>query len=744
VAELVRIPKRRRRSRLPWFARYVAVLVVAGALLAASATVGLRSMGELSGAVSTGPDAPVVLSPLSVRSYIYDREGNEIALLYADEDREAIKLEQVPAEVQASVLVVEDKDFYAHGGFNVRSTFRALFSNLEAGDIEQGGSTITQQLIKNSIVGNEQTFGRKAREAVLAVQLEDQMSKDDILERYLNTVYLGNGAYGVQAFAETYFNSTAGDLGWSEAALLTALIRNPVGYDPIRYPTLARQRRDLVATELLAAGKISQSESDVIDAEPLPTQLFSRARTTESAQLAGANYFSEEVKQQLLDLPELGATEQARYDSVFKGGLRVRTTYDPAAQGLAENAVATLPDKSGKFTAALASVDPATGAVRAVVGGTDFNETKFNNATQGWRQPGSSFKFFTLMAAFESGDVPDDSISGASPCRFPDPGSPKGVYVAKNSGRGGSTRSITSQTTSSSNCAFLRLAQSVGLDKVAAVANAMGITTLNPKVDDNGRSIIRQDDSYDPVEGPVPSDVLSMPIGSKEVHPLNMAAAFATAANGGVYHEPYFIESVSKPDGTIIYQHSDAGRQVVSSQTARLVTQVLVKNVTSGTGKRARLDDQEAAGKTGTTQENADVWFVGYTPYLSTAVWIGSPTDRAKVTLGGRTQFGADYPARIWNAFMEPAHRDLPPKDFPEATKTRRGTSIRYTNKVDKGGRARCVPRPAKPCPTRKTTTTVTPGASPPPPSPPSVVPPEPPPATTPPVTTPPTQRESG
>lgn len=677
--------------------RFLAVVLVGSVLTALLTSVLLVRVGGLTQAVSADAPPPIVLSPLATRSIIYDARGGEMAVLYAEEDREEVALSQVPERLQTAILAIEDRDFYQHQGVNVRSAFRALFRNFAAGDIEEGGSTITQQLIKNSLLGSEQTVSRKAREAVLALRLEEQMSKEQILERYLNTVYLGRGAYGVQAGAETYFGVGVEQVGWPEAALLTALIRNPVGYDPINYPDLARKRRALVARELRAQGKITPAVEAEINAAPLPTRTFRRAATTESAQLAGASYFSEAVKQQLLDNPALGATPQERYNAVFKGGLRVRTTFDPDAQELAEDAVATLPDTKGRFTAALAAVEPKTGAVRAMVGGTDFAKQKFNYATQGWRQPGSAFKFFVLMAAFEyAAAVPNDSISGTSPCRFPDPSAPGGVYEASNAGGSrGAFDTIRKHTLVSSNCGFLRLAQYAGLDKVAALANAMGITTLNEERVDGRRTI---------VEGPVPDNVLSMPIGSKEVHPLNMAAAYATAANDGVYHEPYLIESVTDAAGRVLYQHRSEGQRVVSIQTARLVTEVLAANVTSGTGRNAALRRQPAAGKTGTTQDNADVWFVGYTPQLATAVWIGSPEDRTRVVIRGVTQFGAKLPAQIWKEFMEPYHRDLPVIEFAEPEPTRRGRALRYTNTVDRsGGRVPCEPPR---CTRRSTTTT--------------------------------------
>lgn len=635
-------------------------------------------MGRLGAVVHTDDGAPMVLAPLANRSTILDRNGTEMAVLYGDEDREDVPLSSVPEPVKRSVIGIEDREFYSHKGVSARAIGRALSTNLGSGELDQGGSTITQQLVKMAIVGPQKTLERKVKEAVLALRLEGQMTKDEILERYLNAVYLGNGAYGMQAAAETYFDTSVESLGWPEAALLTALIRSPNGYDPIKRPKLAAARRDLVAKRLRREGVIDDATLAEIRDAPLPTRIHKRSATTASVQLAGANYFSEAVKQQLLDLPELGSTPEARYNKVFRGGLRVATTYDPVAQGQAEAAVATLPNTGGKFQAALAAIDPSTGAVRAVVGGTDFAKQKLNLATQGWRQPGSSFKFFSLMAAFDEGLVPGDTISGASPCSFEDPTAPGGVYTAENSGgSGGKVASIERQTLSSSNCAFLRLGQAIGLDRLAAMADALGITTLN--------------DNF--VEGPVPDDVLSLPIGSKEVHPIKMAAAYAAAADDGRYHKEFFIESVTDATGEVIYRHRDPGTAVVSPQTARLVTSVLAANVTSGTGRNARLPDQVAAGKTGTTQDNADVWFVGYTPYLVTAVWIGSPTGRDKVVLKGKAQFGADFPSRIWKTFMEAYHRDLQPREFPEPGPTRKATSVKYANKADKSGSCKTTSR---------------------------------------------------
>lgn len=712
-------PRAPRRSPLRLLARALGAVGLGAASVAVTVSlVGVVVSGS-GQAVTTDEAEPVLLKPLATRSIVYDAAGNEMALLFAEEDRQEVPLSAVPDEVQRTVLAVEDEDFYSHKGISIRSIVRAVSSDVSAGGVEQGGSTITQQLIKNAVTGGQQTIERKIREAVLAVRLEQQMTKHQILERYLNTVYLGHGAYGLQAAAETYFDKDVDELGWPEAAMLAALIRNPTGYSPVSYPERAAERRRVVVRRLLSVDAIDQRTADRILDTPLPDGLHERSRATAQAQLVGGGYFSETVKQFLLDLPALGETSQDRYNAVFGGGLRVHTTYDPVAQRQAELAVTKVPDTDGEFFAGLAAVDRRTGAVRAMVGGPDFETSKVNYVTQGWRQPGSSFKFFVLMAAFEAGYVPDDTISGSSPCRFPDPTAEGGVYQATGGGR---TTTITGQTQVSSNCGFLRLGQTVGLDRVADVANRMGVTTVRSVVDDEGTARLE--------EIPVPSSVLSLPLGTKEVHPIAMAAAYATAANDGVYNPPYYVERVTDARGKVLWRHESQATRVVSVETARLVTEVLEANATGGTGRRAALEDQPSAGKTGTTQENADAWYVGFTPYLSTAVWLGSPQGQQRIVIRGKAIYGADYPATVWNAFNEAYHADLPVVEFTEPEATRRGKAIRYRNKLDSG-----ASRP------RSTTTTVPDGGEPGPEgtSPPASTPQATnPPATSPPATSPP------
>ena len=618
------------------------MVALIGALISASLVlVGVAANAALQ-AGSVAPVGDIDLNPLSQRSVVLANDGSLLAVLHREENRKSVPLSAVPQVVIDTVLAVEDSAFYEHGGMDLRATARALVSNVSAGDVVQGGSTITQQLVKNALLTPKQDLSRKVEEAVLALRLEDQMSKDEILERYLNTVYFGNGAYGVQAAAEVYFGVGAEQLGQPEAALLAGLIRNPIGYDPFLYPEVAKKRRDIVLDRLVTLGRLDDREAGRIRAEPVPTE-----RRNLDLLPKPKDYFVEEVTRRLLDDPRLGDDDAARYNALFKGGLTIKTTLDPRLQALAEEAVTSIvPDPTGPFTASLVSVDPASGAVRALVGGRGFETDKFNIATQGTgQQPGSSFKPFVLATALEQGISPEASIDGRGPCLIPNPGGTPDPYEVENfEGSAGGVISLADATRNSVNCAYARLGLIVGLDKVAETAARLGITTQ------------------------LPADRPSMSLGSLEVLPLDMAGAFATFAADGVHHDPYFVDEVLDRDGELLFGGGSEGLQVLSPDTARLTTSVLEQVVTAGTATRARFaNGRPAAGKTGTTSDYADAWFVGYVPQLATAVWMGSPEGNIEMrNVGGVRVTGGSYPARIWQAFMGPALAGQPVEPFPD------------------------------------------------------------------------------
>jgi penicillin-binding protein 1A len=668
--------------------RFLAVIVAAGLLTAGTTALVAPQVGAVLGAHTADP-VDIDLDPLAQRSIVLAADGTDLAVLHREQNRSVVPLDDIPAVVVATVLAVEDKDFYDHGAIDVRSMVRALFTNVKAGDVRQGGSTITQQLVKNALLTSKQDFSRKIKEAVLSVRLEEQLSKREILERYLNTVYLGNGTYGVQAAAETYFGKDAKSLDQADAALLAGMIKNPTGYDPIRHPRAAKRRLGEVVQRLQAVDAVDDATGAAILARPLPTESHSTLPKPD-------DYFVDEVVQRLLADATLGKTEGERYNALFKGGLTIKTTLDPRLQADAKDAVAkTLPNTDGKFTAALVSIEPATGAVRALVGGPGFEQSKYNIATRGLgRQVGSSMKPFVLAAAIDEGISPKSTINGAGKCSIPNPGGTPDPYEAENfEGEAAGVESLYDATKHSVNCAYLRLGQIVGIDKVIAMAHRLGITADLPSIP-------------------------SLPLGTGEIRPIDMASAYATFAAEGLYREPYFVQEIIDRHGKVLYRHEDEPERAITTEAAREVTDVLRGVVTGGTGTAARFKNRRpAAGKTGTTAEHGDAWFVGYTPELSTAVWMGSPIGRVEMKgVGGvRKVTGGSFPARIWQAFMGPALADVPIHDFTKPEFVGKGTYLKMAGDKSPTRRRRRTTTTTAPGETTPTTAgTTTPSTSPP------------------------------
>ena len=615
---------------------------------------------------------PINLDPLPERSLIYDSSGNLVGPLPAVENRAPVVLSAIPDPVKRTILAVEDENFYSHAGVNLRATLRALFTDFQSGGIEQGGSTITMQLVKNALLTPERSLERKAKEAILASRLEGMMSKDEIFERYLNTVYFGNGAYGVQAAAETFFGKNVADLNWADAALMAAVIRSPSDYDPFVHPAIAIERRHIALRRLVETGDLTEAEADLYAFTPLPTAPSQVAAPPK-------DYFIEQVKQALLDDTSfnLGDEYTERYNAVFKGGLRIYTTLD---QSLQLKAIAarngTLPnqDPNGLFvisgarqntglacpqlndgdghclgTIAMVSVEPSTGAVRNLVGGPGFENWKYNLATHlPGRQPGSAMKAFVLASALEQGYTINDTIDGGQ-CVIKNPGGTPDPYVQR--GTGG-TASLLRQTAGSVNCAFLRLGQVVGIQRVIDQARKMGVTS------------------------PL-SNVISLPLGVSEITPLEMAAGYASIANDGMYNKPYFVEKITDAAGKVIYQHEAEPARAMSSQSARQEIAALEAVVTGGTATRARLPGRPVAGKTGTTDLHGDAWFIGFTPQLATAVWMGNPESVVPMnSVGGVNVFGGTFPALVWHNFMVEAMDGLPVQDFAKPDPLPPGTSV--------------------------------------------------------------------
>jgi len=578
---------------------------------------------------------------------VFAADGSLMTTFHAEENRDPVKFADVPPGVVNAILDTEDSKFWDHHGVNPWATARALFSDSSAGGIKQGGSTITQQLVKNTLLTNERTVSRKVKEAVLAVRLENELTKQQILERYLNTVYFGNGAYGIKTAAQVYFGVPVQQLTRIQGALLAGLINNPDGEDPFRSPERAKARRDFVLDRMVANGHLTRPEAEAGKKVPMPTDKIPVLSPD-----GQDSYFIEEVKQRLLNEPSLGDTPQARYNAVFRGGLRIYTTLDPSFQQDAKQAVANhLPDENGTWTGALVSVDTHTGAVRALVGGPGFDRSQYRIATEGpGRQPGSSFKPIVLAAALKEGFNIHAGVDGTTPCAFANPGSDP--YIVKNTE---STESgyfdLTSAMAQSINCAYVRLGIKVGLDKVVTMAKQLGIETpLNP--------------------------YLSLSLGAQEARPIDMAGVYATFANDGVHHRPYLVDHIVDRTGKTIFKGGDKGTPVLTPNKAHELLVALRAVVTQGTGVAAALPDRQAAGKTGTSESNGNAWFDGVTPQLTTVVWMGSPTGNVPMTnVCGTTAsgnfvcpgivYGATLPAPIWHDYMTAALAGQVAIDFP-------------------------------------------------------------------------------
>lgn len=609
--------------------------VGAGALALAGVLIGSQIAMAGRAVKFVAPDL-LDFSPLDQRSLVLDRNDRVIAVLHAEQNRSPVPLGRVPKQLINAILAVEDANFYEHKGVNIRATIRALGANVEAGGVAQGGSTITQQLVKKSLLTSKQEIARKVREAVLAMELEKKLPKKKILERYLNEVYFGQGSYGVQAAAERYFQKSVERITIGEAAFLAGMIRNPVGYDPVRFRDRSRVRRSDVLDRMVVVRQLSPEQAKELKLAPMPLPADRLAKPD--------TYFVEAVKQQLLADRRLGDTVKDRYESVFNGGLRIKTTFDPVAQAAAEKAVVdTLPPGEPDFTAAVASVDVGTGAVRAMVGGRGFETDKYNLVTQGLRQPGSSWKPFVFLAALERGISPLSYLSGQEPCPIPNEGGFPNPFEPQNAGDStGKIAVLSDQLVASSNCAFARLAYIVGYDNIIKTARRLGITT---RID----------------------AVPAMALGAEEVHPLEMAGAYATLAAGGIKRTPILIEEVQNSRREVLFRAKVSTERVADANLVSVLVDAMTKVVNRGTGTAAQLPGRPVAGKTGTTNEYEDAWFVGFTPQLATAVWMGSP--RAKISMrnvGGIKVFGGTYPARIWHTYSAAVLENEPVIPFAE------------------------------------------------------------------------------
>jgi len=565
-------------------------------------------------------------------SYIYDIKGKSLATIHGEEHREVIDLNQVSPHLKRAVLAIEDSHFYQHNGINLYSIGRAMVANYQQGEVVEGASTLSMQLAKNLFLTRARTVQRKLAEAVLAIRLEQVFTKEEILELYFNTIYWGHNNYGAQTAAESYFNKDASDLTLSEAAMMAGLIQAPEGYSPFNDYKATKKRQKQVLDRMRDIGWITAEEAKAAYDEPL---LIGQKTSWQSSQLP---YITDAVIAEL--------KERFGPESVSKGGMRIQTTVDYDFQKWAEKNVQEsyryYLNRGSLRTAqiALAAVDPRTHFVKALVGGVDYEKSQFNRATQSRRQPGSTFKPFVYYTAFATGKYTPYSIINDSPVRFRDGDI---YYRPQNYGGGYSgPMSIRSALIQSSNVPAVKIGVKVGLDKVIDTVRSLGIK--NPM-----------------------QPVLSLPLGSVGLSPLEMAGAYATFANNGWHSDATTMVRVTDSRGNILLDNTKPPKLVLDQWSVASLTGIMQGVINGGTGKRAYIG-RPAAGKTGTTDNEKDVWFVGYTPQLATAVWVGKDNYQSL----GRGVTGGGLAAPIWRRFMRGALKNEKVRYFPGTSKFKR------------------------------------------------------------------------
>ena len=572
---------------------------------------------------------------------VVDADGGRLAELVGDGLGHPITLDEVAPVLVEAVIAVEDVRFRSHDGIDVRSLARALVRNVRDGRIVEGGSTITQQLAKNTTTGPARTLERKITEASIAWQLEQALSKDEILARYLNSAYFGNGAHGIESAAREYFGIHARELDLPRAALLAGMLRSPARYDPRRHRAAARRRRDLVLRLMRDQGRITAAAARAAMDRPVDVGA-PRRRFWDAA------YFVDHVLDELQHHPDfafLGASPRQRAQRVFAGDLRVETTLDPAWQAAAEDAIDGTLTRPRDPDGALVAIDPATGAIRALMGGRDYfgdgAVARFNLATDARRQPGSTFKAVVLAAALRAGHTLDETFAAPGQIRLaPAAGEPEPWTVRNHADTAFGTIDLATATTWSVNVVYAQLVDDIGAGRVAKMARALGV-----------RSRLRP--------------FRSLALGAQEVTVLDMASVQATLAAGGVHHPPFAIERITDGDDVLYERPPHLGRRVLDQSVALQVTAALRDVVRSGTGVRANAR-RPLAGKTGTTQDGADAWFAGYTPDMAAATWIGFHGGRIPM-VPPRTRTtveGGTWPAEAFARFTLEALEDVPANDF--------------------------------------------------------------------------------
>jgi len=570
------------------------------------------------------PDVRILRSYVpSETTHIYDVKGKLLTSIHGEANREVVPLDQISPDLKRAVLAIEDSYFYSHRGVNPGAVLRAFLANWTTGATVEGGSTLTMQLVKNLFLTPKRAFSRKVAESVLALRLEQIFSKEQVFEMYLNQVYWGHNTYGAETAAESYFGKSSAKLTLAESAMMAGLIQAPESLSPFIDYKGAKQRQLTVLRRMRDLNWITPQEETAARKQPLKLGKIT------SFQGSTIPYVTEAAVQEL--------TKRFGKDAVLKGGMRVQTTVDTKLQRVAEDVVkrghANLLNQ-GVYAdqMALVAVDPRTHFVKAMVGGVDHRKSQYNRAMQSLRQPGSAFKPFVYYTAFASGRYAPDSTVSDTPVSYPDGYE---YYSPQNYDNSfGGPMSIRRALEQSRNVPVVRLGQDIGLNKVIDVMRTIGIRS--------------------PIE-----PVVSLPLGSVDLTPLEMAGAYATFASNGWYSETTLIVQVTDSTGNVLLDNTPKPQLVLDPWSTASLTDVLQGVITRGTGVSARLD-RPAAGKTGTTSSERDIWFVGYVPQLSTAVWVGNDDYRPI----GRGATGGGFVAPVWRDFMQQALQGVPVENF--------------------------------------------------------------------------------
>ncbi|MBM4271761.1 MAG: PBP1A family penicillin-binding protein [Deltaproteobacteria bacterium] len=564
----------------------------------------------------------------SIATRVY-ADNNELIDEFFIEDRKIIHISEVPKVVIQAFVAAEDSRFYQHSGFDLHSITRAFFKNIEAGRIVQGGSTITQQVAKSLYLSSERSYSRKIKEAVLAYKIDKYLSKDEIMNLYLNHIYLGHGTYGIEAATQAYFGKSARYLTLPEAAMLAGLPKAPSSYSPFLHFDKARQRQGYVLDQMIKDNYITPVEKDRALATPL---ILRSIRPKEKI----APYFIEHVRRYI--------QEKYGSDVLYKEGLEIYTTLNidmqKAARDAVEKGLSELEEREkyekGVVQGAILCMEAKTGAIKAMVGGRDFKKSEFNRATQARRQAGSAFKPFIYTAAFDKGLTPATRFVD-EPISYPDRSLPGGVWQPQNfDGEYHGPTTLRRALVQSRNVITIKVLQDIGVEYAAAYATNMGIVSPLSKT-------------------------LSMALGTSGVTLQEMVASYGVLANQGKHVQPFFIRKIVDRTGLVFEENKEKSEQVIDPRIAFMTTYVLQDVVESGTGRRVKSIGRPVAGKTGTTDDMRDAWFIGFSPSLVAGVWVGFDQERSL----GRQEAGGRAAAPIWLYFMEKALRGKPIEVFP-------------------------------------------------------------------------------